>query len=63
MIDYTLVWAVLSTIGALILAYLNYRKAEIIALAMEVVRAYSDKTITEEEYKLIVDKLEIVLNK
>jgi len=56
-------WAIVTTIGTAAFAYISYRRSEVMALAFEVVDAYSDKTITEEEYKLIVDKLKAVLYK
>jgi hypothetical protein len=61
--DYVIIWTGISTIGMIVFGYLNYRKAEVITFAMEVVAAYADKTITEEEYSLIVEKLKLILYK
>lgn len=61
--DFLTIYTVLTTIGTVVFGYLNYRKTEVIALGMEIVRAYADKNVSEEEYKLIVDDLEAVLYK
>lgn len=44
-------------------AYLWYRKREIVELVMEVIDAYDDKNISEEEYGKIVRKLKDVIYK
>lgn len=61
--DYLIIWTAISTVGMVVFGYLNYRKAEVMDLAFEVVEAYSDKKISEDEYKKIVDKLKLVLYK
>lgn len=61
--DYTTIYAVLTTIGTVAYGYLYYRRAEVLDLAMEIVDAYTDKAVTEEEYGKIVEKLKIVLYK
>ena len=48
---------------ALIGGYLFYRLRELIDLGEEIVIAYDDHTVTEEEYKRIVDRLRLVLFK
>lgn len=61
--DYLTLYAILTSIGTAVYGYLYYRRAEVINLAMEVVEAYADKEITEEEYGRIVEKLKKVLYK
>lgn len=63
MVDYVLIYAILTTISTIVLGYVNYRKKEIIDLGMELVIAYADQTVTEEEYGKIVERLKAVLNK
>ena len=48
---------------ALVGGYLFYRLRELIDLGEEIVIAYDDHTVTEEEYKKIVDRLRLVLFK
>jgi len=57
------IYAIATTIGTVVFGYLSYRKAEVIALAIELVEAYSDKEISEYEYGKIVDKLKAVIYK
>lgn len=60
---WTEVWAALTTIGAAVFAYLWYRRKEVVDLAVEVYEAAKDKTVTEEEFQKIADKLGKVLYK
>lgn len=61
--DYITIWTGITTIGTAVAIYIWYRNQEIINLAKSVVEAYKDKTISEEEYKEIVDKLGSVIYK
>ena len=61
--DYITIWAAVSTIGMVVFGYLNYRKAEVITFALDVVESYKDKVISEDEYKKLSADLEAILYK
>lgn len=54
---------IISITASAIAGYVIYRKKEIFDLAVEVVRAYDDKNISEEEYDKIIEKLRKVIFK
>lgn len=61
--DLPTIWTGLTTIGAVLFAYLYYRRREIVDLTMEIIDAYSDSEVTEEEFDQIIEKAKKVLYK
>ena len=57
------IWMGISTVGMIVFAYVGYRQREIIELAIELIEAYSDKEISEEEYGMIINRLKAVICK
>lgn len=57
------IWAVVSTAVSIVFAYLWFRRREVVSLAFEISKAYSDKKITQEELDDIIERLEAVINK
>jgi hypothetical protein len=55
--------AVVSTTASIVFAYLWFRRREVVSLAFEISKAYSDKKITQEELDDIIERLEAVINK
>lgn len=63
MIDIATAYTILTTVGTAAALYLWCRNDEILNLAKDVVNAYADKNISEEEYKVIVEDLGAIIYK
>ena len=55
--------AAITVLASAAATYLLYRKKEVVDLAIEVITAYEDKSISEDEYGRIVQKLKDVIYK
>lgn len=60
---YAIATTVFSLVAASVASYVLYRKKEIVALAFEVIKYSKDDTKTEEEFLVVVNKLEAIINK
>ncbi len=56
MVDLVQIWAGATTLSTAVFGWLYARRAKIYDLLIEILQAYKDDLITEEEFERIVDK-------
>jgi 2-keto-4-pentenoate hydratase len=62
-IDIPTIIAALASVATVVYGYLFYRRSEVVDLAFEIIEAYEDKNVTEEEFGEIVERLKKVIYK